>query len=175
MLGDKNFENIKAAIKAVDGVPLYQFIEALGIGKVGTLAKEITNVAPTVDDIDKLTVDDLTKLDMFAEKKAQSFVDGWKDMRGEIKLLLRYVKIVQKSQSSDKLKDKKFCFTGSFDSPSRSEMEAMVPLHGGRLASVSKDLTALVFDGECTKGKYVKAQSLGVDIITQDEFLALLK
>jgi DNA ligase (NAD+) len=56
-----------------------------------------------------------------------------------------------------------------------SEMEKLVGSHGGKLSSVSKDLTALVFDGESMKGKYEKATTLKVPIITQDDFMAMLK
>tara|TARA_R110000824_G_scaffold12226_6_gene53557 strand:- start:19360 stop:21369 length:2010 start_codon:yes stop_codon:yes gene_type:complete len=174
-LGEKTYDNLKSAVKSVEEVSLSKFIESLGIGQVGTLSKEIVAIAPTIEDIDKLTVDDLVKIDKFAGKKSVTFVKGWKSVRGEIKLLLRHIKIVEVKQASDKFNGKTFCFTGSFDAPTRKEMEAMVPDNGGRVSSVSKKLTALVFDGETTKGKYQKAKDLGVDIISQDDFLTLLK
>ena len=85
------------------------------------------------------------------------------------------MKIVQKKQASDKLNGKKFCFTGSFSNPTRGEMEAMVPDHGGKIASVSKELTALIWDGSMMGGKYEKAQKLGVPVISQDDFLKMVK
>jgi NAD-dependent DNA ligase len=54
-------------------------------------------------------------------------------------------------------------------------MEKLVGSHGGKLSSVSKDLTALVFDGESMKGKYEKATTLKIPIITQSDFMAMLK
>ena len=173
--GDKAFQNIIDNVNSVKEIPLNTFIEALGIGKIGSMAKDITNIAPTVADIDKLTVSDLLSIPGFASIKANNFINGWKALRSEIDQLLKYIKIVQVVQASSKLTGKSFCFTGSFENPSRGEMEKMVPDNGGKLGSVSKNLTALVFDGASMKGKYEKAQKLGVPIITQDEFMKLLQ
>ena len=173
-LGEKKYANLKEAVKSVDEVPLAKFIEALGIGKVGTLAVEITNIAPTVHDIDDLTIDDLTKIDKFAEKKAQSFIEGWKTLRPDITLLLKYIKIVKQTFSSDKLKDKSFCFTGSFDSP-RNKLQDIVKENGGKAASSVGKTTILVWDGEERGSKYNKAIANGNEIISEDDFWKLLK
>jgi len=174
-LGEKTYDNLLASVKSVQEVTLPVFIEALGIANIGSSSIDIAAIAPTVDDIDKLTVDDLLKIDGFGVAKANSFVNSWKTRRNDIRRILKYITIKQSKQASDKLKGKKFCFTGSFDSPTRSEMEKMVGENGGKLSSVSKELTALVFDGETMKGKYEKATDLKVPIITQEEFLAMIK
>ena len=174
-LGEKTYDNLLVSIKSVTEVTLPIFIKALGIENIGSSSLDIANIAPTVDDIDKLTVDDLLKISGFGSAKANSFIDAWKARRDEIKILLRYIAIKKVSQASDKLKGKKFCFTGSFANPTRAEMEKMVGENGGKLASVSSELTALVFDGESMKGKWEKAKKLNVPIISQDDFLAMLK
>ena len=172
--GEKTYDNMVKNIKAVNELPLNLFIEALGIGKIGSMSKEITNVAPTIEEIDQLTVEDLVKIDGFAQIKAENFVNGWAKNRKEIGTLLKHIKITKDKKTSDKLKDKSFCFTGSFGSPSRKEMEKMVVENGGKLSSVSKKLTALVWDEETTKGKYDKATKLNVPIISQKDFLKLV-
>lgn len=172
--GDRASEKIVKSIDSVKELPLSKFIEALGIGKVGRTAKDITAIAPTVEDIDKLTVEEIAALDGFAQTKAESFVKGWKALRPEIERLLEYIEIAEVKLASDKLAGKKFCFTGSFSNPTRKEMEKMTEDNGGKNSSVSKTLTALVWDEEMTGGKYDKAKKLGIDIITQKEFLALL-
>ena len=174
-LGEKTYENLLESIKSVKAISLPLFIEALGIGHIGSSSKDIADIAPTVDDVDKLTVNDLLNISGFGSSKANNFVDAWSTRSNEIKTLLKYVEIKAVKQASDKLKGKKFCFTGSFENPTRSEMEKLVGSHGGKLSSVSKDLTALVFDGESMKGKYEKATTLKVPIITQDDFMAMLK
>jgi len=173
--GRKAFSNILKSIDSVKEVTLAKFIEALGIGKVGTTAKDITAIAPTVKDIDALKVSDLVKIDGFAQTKAESFVNGWKDMRGEIDNILNYVSVTEVNLASNKLEGKKFCFTGSFSNPSRGEMEQMVEDNGGKKSSVSKNLTALVWDEAISGSKIDKAKELGITIIAQKEFLEMIK
>lgn len=173
--GEKKYQNMLDSVRSVKEVTLVTFIEALGIGRVGRTAADIVAIAPTIDAIDRLTVDDVAAIPGFATKKAQGFVDGWQAVRKEIDQLSKYVEIKSDSKTSDKLSGKTFCFTGSFDTPTRKEMEFMVTDNGGKLSSVSKSLTALVWDGSTMKGKYEKASKVGVNIITQDVFISMLK
>ena len=176
MFGDRASEKIFEAIDSVKEVSLSKFIEALGIGKIGTMAKDITAIAPTIKDIDAITSEDIKKISGFAQTKADSFVNGWKEQRKEIERLLKNISIKEADKPlSNKLSDKKFCFTGSFSNPTRGEMEKMVEENGGKISSVSKNLTALVWDEEIQGGKMAKAKELGVDVINQKQFLAMLK
>jgi DNA ligase (NAD+) len=174
IFGEQTYKNIIDSVNSVKEVTLPEFIEALGIGRVGRTAADIVAIAPTVDDIDRLTVQDVANIPGFALIKAQGFIDGWKSVRGEIEQLLKYVTIKVNSCSSDKLVGKSFCFTGSFSNPTRGEMEKMVTDHGGKISSVSKNLTGLVWDGAISGGKLEKAQKIGVNILSQDDFLKLL-
>ena len=168
--GEKAFENIVNSIQAVNEVSLDTFITALGIARVGTSAKDIVAIAPTIEAIDALTIADLEGLEGFGSIKAEGFVKGWKAVRGEIKQLLKYVSIVESDQASDKLVGKKFCFTGSF-SKGRKEMQAIVSSHGGKAVnSVGKDVI-LVWDQAEQGSKYNKAVASGNKIITEEEFL----
>jgi DNA ligase (NAD+) len=88
---------------------------------------------------------------------------------------LKNISIKENKLTSNKLSGKKFCFTGSFSNPTRSEMEKMVGDNGGKNSSVSKNLTALVWDGEIQGGKMEKAKGLNIPIITQNDFLAMLR
>lgn len=169
--GSKAKDNIIASIQEVKEVTLEEFIQALGIGQIGRMSKDIVAIAPTISDLDNLTVDDIIKIDGFSHIKANNFVEGWKKYKPEVNILLKFISIKEKQKDSNKLENQKYCFTGSFSSPSRKEMEKMVEDNGGSLSSVSKNLTALVWDGTTTKGKYDKAKSLQIPIITQQEFM----
>jgi len=175
MFGDRASEKIFEAIDSVKEISLAKFIEALGIGKIGTMAKDITAIAPTVKDIDNLKIDDIKGISGFAETKARSFISGWEKQRKEIEKLLKHITIKEVKLDSAKLSGKKFCFTGSFSNPTRGEMEKSVEMNGGKLSSVSKELTALVWDGEISGSKIEKAKKLGLSIIRQKDFLELLK
>ena len=74
-----------------------------------------------------------------------------------------------------KLSGKSFCFTGAMDYK-RSDLEKMVVDNGGTLSSVKKGLTFLVqADPSSTSSKSVKAKSLGISIISPEEFLEMVK
>lgn len=173
--GERAFEKIVESVHSVKEVSLAKFIEALGIANVGTMSNRITDIAPTIEDVDKLTADDLMNIDGFGDKKSYGFIKAWNKNRKEIETLLEFVNIVEAKLDSDKLAGKKFCFTGSFSNPTRKEMEQIVVDNGGQKSSVSKNLTALVWDGEIDGGKVQKAKSLGVQVMTQEEFMSLLK
>ncbi len=173
MLGDRTYEILIDNIDSVKELTLAKFIEALGIGKIGSMSKEIVAIAPTIEDVDKLTVDDLKKIDKFGDIKATNFVEGWKKMRKEISNLLRSITIVQPKVASNKMKGMKFCFTGSFSVP-REALQQMVVDNGGKAASsVGKDVI-LVWDGEENGSKLQKAQAGGNRIISEEEFMKIL-
>jgi DNA ligase (NAD+) len=172
--GEKAFDNIVKAVNSVKEITLAKFVHALGVAKVGSMSADIVAIAPTIADLDKLTVDDIVKLDGFAETKAKSFVDTWNNRRDEIDELLTYITIIEDVKAGNALEGQKYCFTGSFKNPSRKEMEQMVADHGGKKASVGKTLTALVWDGEEDGSKLKKAKELGLPIISQKEFLERL-
>jgi DNA ligase (NAD+) len=138
------------------------------------MAKQITDIAPSIEDIDQLTVAQVEALPGFGDVKAQSFIDGWKELRSEIRTLNKYVKAVQLKPDSDILAGKKFCFTGSF-SVKRTELEATVVANGGKKgSSVGKD-TILVWDESISGSKYDKAVKLNCQIINEEEFEKMLE
>ena len=175
IFGDRASEKIFESIDSVKEVSLAKFIEALGIGKIGTMAKDITAIAPTIKDIDNLHPNDILKIPGFANTKTMSFIDGWNDQRKEIERLLKYISIIEVKLASSKLNGMKFCFTGSFSNPTRGDMEKMVEDNGGKLSSVSKELTALVWDGAISGSKIEKAKKLCLRVIRQKDFMDLLK
>lgn len=80
-----------------------------------------------------------------------------------------------KEVKDGKLTGKSFCFTGAMDYK-RSDLEKMVVDNGGTVSSVKKGLTFLVqADPSSTSSKSVKAKSLGISIISPEEFLEMVK
>ncbi len=173
-LGEKTYDNLISSIFSVKRVNLDTFIQALGIARVGTMSREIVAIAPTMDDIDKLTVNDIMAIDKFGPIKAQNFVDGWKKIREEIDEISKHIEIETPKKASNKLDGKKFCFTGSFGIP-RSDLQKMADDNGGKSVSSVGNGTILVWDGSTTKGKYEKAIKGKNEIISEDDFLGMIK
>lgn len=173
MFGDKAAENIFKAVESVKEIPLAKFIAALGIGKIGSMAKEITAIAPTVSDIDKLKEGDLMGIGGFGNVKAHAFISGWLAQRKEIDKLLKYIKITEPKLASSSLSGKSFCVTGTLTQP-RDAIHALIEANGGKVSSsVSSKLSYLIC-GEDSGSKKDKAEKLGVKVISEEEFSKML-
>jgi len=173
IFGPKATENLLEAINSVKEISLAKFIEALGIGKIGRMSKDITEIAPTVEAIDKLTIPDILNIHGFAEIKAKNFIDGWKSQRKEIDKLLKHIKIQEAKKMSGKLNGNSFCITGTLSRP-RNDFIAIIEENGGRFASsVSAKLNFLICGSDCGSKKD-KAEKLGVQIISEEEFNEML-
>jgi DNA ligase (NAD+) len=136
------------------------------------MAKDIVDVAPSLDEIGKLKISDVEALPGFGSVKAENFINGWKNSYREIRLLKRYVEPFVHKPASTLLSGKKFCFTGTF-SVKRTELQKMVVDNGGKCGSVSKG-TVLVWDQSMTGSKLDKAKKLNCEIISEDDFHKLL-
>ena len=172
--GKKAYQNIKESLSNIKDIPLDLFIKALGIDHIGSMSRDIVFIAPSIKEINDLTVKDISELEGFGTKKAESFVSSWKKMQKDIAFLSgRWINI-KEPDIGNKLKGIKFCFTGSFSNPNRKEMEKIVEENGGKCCSVSKNLDYLVWDGEISGEKYNKAIQYNVNIIYKQDFLNML-
>lgn len=172
--GDKALANILKAIEGVNEVSLAEFIESLSIACIGSMSKLLTKSYSTIQEIDKMSVEDMMKIKGFGPTKSQLFVSGWKKLRPEITKLLTHIKIKAKEVKSGKLDNKSFCITGTL-SIGRKEFQKLIEDNGGTASSsVSKNLDYLVV-GEDAGSKADKAKSLGVKIISEQDFQKMLK
>ena len=174
VFGKKAFANILEAINSVKEMPLSMFVEALGIGKIGRMSKDLTAIAPTIKAIDALTPEDIMAIKGFGPTKAKSFVKGWKKQRSEIARLLEYIKIKKEEEPmSKKLNGQSFCITGTLSKP-RNDFVKDIEGNGGKFASsVSKNLNFLICGEDCGSKKD-KAEKLGVKILSENEFAKMI-
>ena len=173
LMGKTTTQNILISIESVGELTLAKFIEALGIGKIGTMSSRITDMAGTIEAIDELKASDLLAIDGFAEKKAHGFVNGWHEQREEITELLGFITIKEKKMKSGGLDGKSFCITGTL-SKGRKEFVALIEDNGGRFSSsVNAKLDYLICGEECGSKKD-KAEKLGIKIIEEKDFLRMV-
>jgi DNA ligase (NAD+) len=192
--GEKSAENIVREVSEKKRVTLPRFLYALGILHVGeetanTLAKNlafqvqdstvpIKNILKTFEG---LSLEDLQEVPDVGPKVAQSIYDWFREARNK-KLLERLEKAgvmveapAARSAKSRALEGASFVITGSLESMSREEAKEKIrDLGGDASESVSKKTSYLVAGSE-PGSKYEKAKKLGVKIIGEKEFLALLK
>ena len=178
---DKSAENAVNEIQSRKKVSLDRFIYALGIPQVGTVtALDLARKFGSLENIQKVSFEDLDSIKDVGDVVAKSVYDWFQNEYNQ-KLLDKFKKAglhvlkQESAQKSLKLKGQTFVFTGSMDDLSREQAEELVRVHGGDISSsVSKEIDYVVAGSE-PGSKYEKAQKLGVKIISEKEFLSMVK
>lgn len=182
-MGEKSAENIIQGILRSKEVPFERVLFALGIRFVGeTVAKKIAKAFRSIDALMSATLDDLIHVDEIGEKIAQSILLYFANEKNralierlrEAGLKLEADK-TDYSGYTDKLQGKSIVISGVFAHHSRDEYKEMIEKHGGKnVGSISKK-TSFVLAGEnMGPSKLEKAQKLGITILNEDEFLAMI-
>lgn len=167
------------SIQAHRRVRLSSFVAGFDIEGIGeTMVDKLIEAGfTTLDKLLEATEEDFANVYMFAEITAKTLFDGLRENEEEMKSLVESGAIVIEEISEGKLTGMSFCFTGELKTMKRQDAEALVKQNGGSAkSSVTKDLTYLVTN-DTTSGssKNVKAQKLGIKIISEDEFLKMVK
>jgi DNA ligase (NAD+) len=182
-LGDKSAQNILAGIEASKQVPWARVLFALGIRMVGeTTAKKIARRFPNIDQLQWATVEQLTAIDDVGEQIANNIIAYFNELQNlEIINRLREAGVQMASQEeelvpqSDMLQGKSIVVSGIFSLHSRDEYKAMIEAHGGKnVGSVSKKTSFILAGENMGPEKRKKAESLGVEILTEEAFLELI-
>ena len=180
LVKEKSASNIYNSIQESKSRPLNRVVTALGIRHVGKETAElITNSFPSLDDIENATLDQLASIDGVGEITAQSVYNFFKDEEN-LKLIneLKELGINPKAlviKASDTFEGKTFVLTGTLPNMTREEASAIIKLHGGKTSSSVSKKTSYVLAGDSAGSKLDKAISLGVTILTEDDFLEMIK
>lgn len=183
-LGEKSAQNILAGIEQSKQVPWARVLFALGIRMVGeTTAKKIARRFPSIDQLQWATIEQLTAIEDVGEQIANNIIAYFNDLNNlEIINRLREAGVQMESQEveqtlqSDILQGKSIVVSGVFSHHSRDEYKAMIEANGGKnVGSVSKKTTFILAGENMGPEKRKKAESLGVEIITEEQFLTMLQ
>lgn len=183
-LGEKSAQNILAGIETSKQVPWARVLFSLGIRMVGeTTAKKIARRFPSIDQLQWATSEQLTAIEDVGEQIANNIIAYFNDLNNlEIINRLREAGVQMESQEveqapqSDILQGKSIVVSGVFSHHSRDEYKAMIEANGGKnVGSVSKKTTFILAGENMGPEKRKKAESLGVEIITEEQFLTMLQ
>lgn len=183
-MGAKSAENIVAAIDASRQVPFERLLFALGIRFVGaTVAKRLARAFVSMDALMAASLDELMAVDEIGERIAASVREFFsKDSNVELVSRLRSagLKFVAEEEEvldrTEILKGKSIVISGVFTHHSRDEYKAMIEKNGGKNAgSVSKSTSFILAGENMGPSKLEKAEKLGVPLVNEDEFLAMLE
>ena len=179
--GEKKADNLLKAIEKSKNCTLAAFIYAIGIPNIGT--KTARDLAARYGDIHALRAagrEELTQMDDVGEIVADSIVGFFED-ENNLRLVDALLGAGVNPQPPEQiaaggvLEGKTVVVTGTLSRMSRAEAEEAIRRAGGKAGSSVSKKTSLVVAGESAGSKLAKANSLGVPVIGEAEFLELLK
>lgn len=172
-------QKLVAAIQAKKTPPLAKFILALGIRHVGAqTAIDLAHHFGSIGRLSQATIGELESIEGIGEVVAESIIAWFSDEDNQA-LLEKFAALGVTpvyTKASGALMGKTFVITGSLESMSRDQAAEYVRAEGGGFqTSVAKDTTYLVAGGKVGASKLAKANAYGTKIITESEFLQLIK
>lgn len=181
--GKRSYEKLMAALEEAKHTNVARFLYSLGINGIGSANAKM--IAKYFDnDIDKIITagkDELLEIEGIGEVLANSIVDFFKDSKNiENVKSLREVLIFEAEEStgSDSFAGKVFVITGSLEHfTNRNELKELIEKNGGKVSGSVSSKTNLLINNDTASNssKNKKAKELGVEIISEEDFLKLLE
>jgi len=175
--GDKSVSNMLEAIENSKNNSLERLIFGLGIPHVGAkTAKVLAQKYETMDNLMNTSIEELTKIPDIGEIIAKSVTNYFNDSsnRGiieelkELGLNMNY--LGQKIEENELFTGKTFVLTGSLTIYTRDEAKEKIESLGGKTVDSVSKKTSVVIVGDAPGSKYRKAQELGIEIWTEEQF-----
>ncbi|MDR0989119.1 MAG: NAD-dependent DNA ligase LigA [Prevotellaceae bacterium] len=182
-MGKKSAENILQSIRASLDVPFERVLFALGIRFVGeTVAKKLAKAFSDIDQLASADMDTLTAVDEIGTKIAQSIRAYFANPQNsalverlrQIGLQFRRTE-ADRSGYTDTLAGQTIVISGVFMQHSRDQYKALIEQHGGKNAGSISAKTSFILAGDnMGPAKLEKARKLGIRILDEEQFLAML-
>ena len=179
--GQKFAQNLIDSINESKNNDLYRLINGLGIRHIGSkAAKQLAKRYHTMEELQKASLESLILIDDMGEIMAESVFDFFaqeqtKDLIEKLKKAGLNMNSQEISNNDERFKDMIFVLTGGLESYSRKEAEEIIENFGGKTSSSVSKKTTYVLAGEDGGSKLTKAQSLGIKIINEQEFISMIK
>ncbi len=177
---EKRAQNVMDAIEKSRRCELDAFLYAIGIPNVGRkTARDIAAHFGTLENVEKASEDELTKIDDVGDTVAQSVTEFF-SFTENIQMIDRLIesgvspKAAETQGEGGALSGKTVVVTGTLKYMSREEAEDAVRRAGGKASSSVSKNTYFVLAGEKAGSKLTKAQALNISVISEDEFRKLL-
>ena len=179
-MAEKSAENLVNGVAASKAIPFERVLFGLGIRYVGeTVAKKLAKAYKNIDALQQASEDELVAVDEIGQRIAESVVQFFAEPKN--------VEIVERLKSyglqfslseeqlegqTDKLKGQTFVVSGVFENISRNELKKLIEDNGGKVgSSISSKTSFLVAGANMGPSKKTKAETLGVPIISDEDYL----
>lgn len=179
--GKKFTQNLIDAINNSKNNDLYRLIAALGIRHIGVkAAKTLARKYKTMENLIQASIESLAMTNDIGEISANSLYEFFRqeqtiDLIDRLKKAGVNMNVIETEEIDNRFEGKTFVLTGSLEQFSRKEASDLIEKHGGKVSSSVSKKTDYVLAGEEAGSKLTKAQSLGVEIITEEQFKEMMK
>lgn len=178
-MGRKSAENLVAAIAHSRQNDLARLIFALGIRHIGQKAARLLALRfGTMEALAKASAEEMEAIDGFGAVMAESAVSFFNlpqtaDLLGQLRECGVNMRSLEQPQG-DALAGKIFVLTGTLPTLTRAQASAMIEKNGGKVSSSVSKKTSYVLAGEEAGSKLTKANSLGIPVLTEAQFLEMM-
>ena len=179
--GTKFAQNLIDSLNESKNNEFYRLINGLGIRHIGVkAAKQLAKKYKNIDELKSATYESLLTIDDMGEIMAKSVYEFFSQEQTQ-DLIQKFKNsginmIEEQSENTDnRFEGMIFVLTGGLENYSRKEAEEIIEKFGGKTSSSVSKKTSYVLAGEDSGSKLTKAQSLGVTVITEQEFINMIK
>jgi DNA ligase (NAD+) len=180
-MAEKSATNLIESIERSKSQPFERVLYGLGIRFVGkTVAKDLARAFGSMNALQQATEEDLLAIDAIGPRIAQSVIEFFSEPR-----YLDLLKSLEEhglqfegesiSIRSNLFEGKTFVLTGTLPTLSRKQASELIEEHGGKTSSSVSKKTDFLLAGEAAGSKRTKAESLGVPILDEAQFLSLIE
>ena len=181
-MADKSANKLLKGLIASKSVPFERVLFAIGIRFVGeTVAKQLAKALKNIEAIALATYEELITVDEIGDKIALSVFGFFRDSEN-IDIIERLqnaglqFEIEEKENTSATLEGNNFVVSGVFSKFSRDELKNLIEEHGGKnVSSISAKTNYVIAGDKMGPAKLEKASSLGVPIISEDDFIKMIE
>lgn len=180
--GDRSAERILDGIEASKSVPFERVVYALSIPYVGeTVARKLARAVGDIDTLMTMPVEQLTAIDDIGPRIAQSIIEyfareGNREIVGRLKLAGVTMAVAESDEpAGTALQGKSIVISGTFTYHSREQYKELIERNGGKnVGSISKKTSFILAGENMGPSKLEKAGKLGIPIVDEDTFLAMI-
>lgn len=180
--GEKSYKNLWNAIEKSRTTHLYSFIYGLGIPQVGLANAKLLckHYSFNLDEIRKGTAEDFNEISGFGKTISTSLYEYFNNetAMGLMDDALKYLVFMEEEKSKDGLSGLTFVITGSLhEFANRKELQAHIEGLGGKVSSSVSGNTDYLINNDNASGssKNKKAKELGIPIITEEQYMELIR
>lgn len=177
---EKNTDKVLANIEASKSNSPEKLLVGLGIRNVGkSTAKEIMRHYSDLRELMNVSVEELTNFDDIGDTTAGFIVKFFSNPKNRelIDMMAEEgvnMTMASSSEGTDKLSGYVFVVTGTLPTMGRKEIEELICQNGGKVSGSVSKKTSYLIAGEAAGSKLAKATSLGIPVITEEQFLEML-